>query len=293
MTDAMPGKSASMMIVRAIKELRALLSAQRSAGKTIGLVPTMGFFHDGHLTLMRRCRERDGVVVVSLFVNRTQFGPGEDYQEYPRDFERDTRMAQAEGVDLLFAPTEHEMYPAGDATFIEVAGDLTARLCGAYRPAHFRGVATVVTKLFSIVEPDRAYFGEKDYQQLLVVRRLVRDLAIPVEIIAVPTVREPDGLAMSSRNSRLGPRERQAATVLYRSLLKAQALVRGGIRDASQIVAQVRDSIAQEPLVRLQYAELADPETLAPVERVAGPALLALAAHVGGIRLIDNIIIGG
>jgi pantoate--beta-alanine ligase len=282
-----------MTTVRTIEELRSLLSQQRSAGKTIGLVPTMGFFHEGHLTLMRRCRERDSVVVVSLFVNPTQFGPGEDYQEYPRDLERDARRAQAEGVDLLFAPDEREMYPPGDATFVEVTGELTARLCGAYRPGHFRGVATVVTKLFNIVAPDRAYFGKKDYQQFLVVRRLARDLAIPVEIISVPTVREPDGLAMSSRNIRLGLRERQAATVLYRSLLKAQELAWGGICDASQILAQVRDLIVQEPLVELQYAELADPETLAPVERVAGPALLALAAHVGGVRLIDNIIIGG
>ena len=282
-----------MKVIATIEEIRALLARQRGAGKSIGLVPTMGYFHQGHLSLMRRCRERDDVVVVSLFVNPTQFGAGEDYQEYPRDLDRDAAMARAVGADVVFAPSDSEMYPAGDATFVEVTGDLTAGLCGAYRPGHFRGVATVVTKLFNIVQPDRAYFGEKDYQQLLVVRRLAADLRLPLEVIGLPTVREPDGLAMSSRNVRLGPREREAATVLYRALLKARELAEHGTRDAGAILARVRETITQEPLAKLQYAELRDLETLAPVERVERPALLALAAHIGGTRLIDNIIIGG
>lgn len=290
---ASPPGFEALKIIATIEEIRALLARQRGAGKSIGLVPTMGYFHQGHLSLMRRCRERDDVVVVSLFVNPTQFGAGEDYQEYPRDLDRDAAMARAVGADVVFAPSDSEMYPAGDATFVEVTGDLTAGLCGAYRPGHFRGVATVVTKLFNIVRPDRAYFGEKDYQQLLVVRRLAADLRLPLEVIGLPTVRESDGLAMSSRNVRLGPREREAATVLYRALLKARELAEQGTRDAGAILARVRETITQEPLAKLQYAELRDPETLAPVERVERPALLALAAHIGGTRLIDNIIIGG
>ena len=280
-----------MELVTTVRDVSATLSQHRAAGKSIGLVPTMGSFHEGHLTLMRRARERDGVVVVSLFVNPTQFGPAEDYAQYPRDLDRDSCMAADVGVDVLFTPSVDEMYAPGDSTFVEVTGELTARLCGAYRPGHFRGVTTVVAKLFNIVQPDRAYFGEKDYQQLLVVQRMARDLGFPLEIVPVPTVREPDGVAMSSRNTRLGPRERTAATALYRSLLKAQELAAAGLRDGEGILSAVRESIAQEPLVKLQYVELVDPDTLAPVERVDGPALLALAAYVGGIRLIDNMIL--
>jgi len=280
-----------LKVVGGVEEIRSLLCAERRAGRSVGLVPTMGFFHEGHLSLMRCSRELDHVVVVSLFVNPTQFGAGEDYLQYPRDLDRDASMAAGVGVDLLFAPSVPEMYPPGDATFVELTGELTARLCGAYRPGHFRGVATVVTKLFNIVRPDRAYFGEKDYQQLLVVRRLARDLHLGMEIVSVPTVREPDGLAMSSRNTRLAGDERRAAAVLYRSLRAAQEAVGSGVRDIDRILTQVRETIAQEPLVRLQYAELCDPETLAPVEHVNGPTLLALAAHVGGTRLIDNIIL--
>lgn len=280
-----------MRIVSGVEEIRSLLAAARRAGKSVGLVPTMGYFHEGHLSLMRLCRERDDVAVVSLFVNPIQFGPGEDYLEYPRDLDRDASMAEGVGVDVLFAPPEHEMYPPGDATFVEVTGELTARLCGAYRPGHFRGVATVVAKLFNLVRPDHAYFGEKDYQQVLVVRRLTRDLHLGVEIVSAPTVREADGLAMSSRNTRLGAEERRAAAVLYRALRAAQEMVAKGVRAADRILAAVREVIAPESLVRLQYVELCDPETLAVVERVERPALLALAAHVGGTRLIDNAIL--
>jgi pantoate--beta-alanine ligase len=280
-------------LIATVRDIGATLAQHRAAGKSIGLVPTMGAFHDGHLALMRRSRERDDMVVVSLFVNPTQFGPAEDYQQYPRDVDRDSCMAADVGVDVLFAPSVDEMYPPGDSTFVEVTGELTARLCGAYRPGHFRGVTTVVAKLFNIVEPDRAYFGEKDYQQLLVVRRMARDLGFPLEVVSVPTVREPDGVAMSSRNAQLGPQERDAATILYRSLCKARELAAAGVRDGEAILRAVREVITREPLVKLQYAEISDPETLAPVERVAGPALLALAAYVGGVRLIDNVIIGG
>jgi pantoate--beta-alanine ligase len=278
-------------LITTVRDVRATLSQHRAAGESIGLVPTMGAFHEGHLALMRRSRERDNVVVVSLFVNPTQFGPGEDYEQYPRDLDRDSCMAADAGVDLLFTPSVAEMYPPGDSTFVEVTGDLTARLCGAYRPGHFRGVTTVVAKLFNITQPDRAYFGEKDYQQLLAIRRMVRDLGFPLEIVPVPTVREPDGVAMSSRNVRLGPKERQAATALYRSLRKAQELAAAGTLDSEGILSAVREAIAQEPLVKLQYAEIGDPETLAPVERIDGPALLAVAAYVGGVRLIDNTIL--
>ncbi|HUT74049.1 MAG TPA: pantoate--beta-alanine ligase [Armatimonadota bacterium] len=282
-----------MQMVATVQALRVLLAAPRGAGKTIGLVPTMGSFHDGHLSLMRASRERDDVVVVSLFVNPTQFGPGDDYLEYPRDLERDARMADEAGAHLLFAPPEDEMYPPGDATLVEVTGDLTDRLCGAFRPGHFRGVATVVAKLLGIVQPHRAYFGEKDYQQLMVVRRLVADLHLPVEIVGVATVREPDGLAMSSRNRYLSPPEREAATVLYRSLAQARELVRAGVREAGEVLARARETIVREPLVKLQYLEAADAGSLAPVERICGPTVLALAAYVGNTRLIDNVIVEG
>jgi pantoate--beta-alanine ligase len=284
---------ALLKTVRSIEELRGLLAEPRAAGKSIGLVPTMGFFHEGHQALMRRSRERDGAVVVSLYVNPTQFGPSEDYLEYPRDFGRDERMAQDVGVDVLFAPPDEEMYPPGDTTLVEVTGDLTARLCGQYRPGHFRGVATVVTKLLNVVQPHRAYFGEKDYQQLLVVRRLVQDLHLPVEIIGVPTVREADGLAMSSRNTTLTAAGRRAAAVLYRSLERARELAAAGASDARELLAATGEIIAREPSVKLQYAELADAATLAPIDRVTGRAVLAVAAYVDGTRLIDNIIIGG
>jgi pantoate--beta-alanine ligase len=240
---------------------------------------------------MRRARAECGYVVVSIFVNPTQFPPGEDFERYPRDLEGDLAKAAQVGVDLIFAPPTSEIYPPGDSTFVEVTGPLVECLCGPHRPGHFRGVATVCAKLFNIVAPDRAYFGEKDYQQLLVIRRMVEDLRLPLEIVPMPTVREPDGLAMSSRNQYLSAEERRAAAVLYRALSAARERARAGERDATALVAAVRQATEAEPLVRLQYVELRDAETLAEIRRLDRPAVLALAAFVGAARLIDNILI--
>lgn len=254
-------------------------------------MPTMGFLHEGHLSLIRRARRENGMVVASIFINPAQFGPNEDLDRYPRDIERDRKLLEAEGVDLLFNPAPPDMYPGGYATYVEVEG-ITERLCGASRPTHFRGVATVVAKLLNIVRPDRSYFGLKDFQQKAVITQMVRDLNMDTEIIACPTVREPDGLAMSSRNKYLGPEERRAAAVLIRALRKAEAAVREGQQDAAQVAEIIREVIGEEPLVTdTDYIEVADPDTLKPVQRISGPALLALAVHLGSVRLIDNILV--
>lgn len=279
-----------MQTVRTIKETRAAVAIARNRGLIIGFVPTMGALHAGHQALMRRAREDCGFVVASIFVNPLQFGPQEDYERYPRDLERDAQMAEAAGVDLLFAPSSAEMYPPGFATSVEVAG-LTAGLCGAHRPGHFRGVATVVTKLLNIVRPDRAYFGQKDAQQLAVIRRLAADLDMQTEIIGVPTVREADGLAISSRNAYLSAEERRAAAVLYRSLQAAAEAARRGERSPARLQALMWDTLAAERLARPEYAEVVDAETLQPLARLAGRALLAVAARVGPARLIDNIVL--
>lgn len=279
-----------MIEVSTVREIRALLAEERRVGKSIGLVPTMGFFHEGHLTLMRKARESCGAVVVSSFVNPSQFGPGEDYASYPRDEGRDAALAATEGVDYLFRPSADEMYPSDHSTFVEVVG-LSEVLCGRFRPGHFRGVATVVAKLFNIVRPDVAFFGMKDYQQLKVIERMARDLNFDVEIRAVQTVREPDGLAMSSRNSYLAPEERTAALSLSRALKRAARLAEAGERRSEAIAAAVRDVIEREPLVALEYVEVCDPETLAPIEEIDSKALVALAARVGRARLIDSEIV--
>ena len=283
-----------MKTVRTVPELRELLNSERLAGRRIGLVPTMGYFHDGHLSLMRRARGENDVVVVSLFVNPAQFGPGEDFQAYPRDEARDERLAEAEGVDVLFAPTVEEVYPDGFDTAV-VVGGITGTLEGddAQRgPEHFHGVATVVTKLFNMAQPDAAYFGQKDAQQALVIRKLVRDLDIPVEIVVCPTIRDPDGLALSSRNAYLSSEERERALALNRALRAAEATVKGGTVDAAAVVAAARaelDRAGIEP----DYLQLRSANDLSPVERVNGSALLAVAARVGRARLIDNAILGG
>jgi pantoate--beta-alanine ligase len=271
-------------------EIRQAVREARARGLTIGFVPTMGGLHEGHLALVRRAKEK-GYVVMSIFVNPTQFSPGEDYEKYPRDLERDIALAEREGVDLVFAPDANEMYPPGDSTFVEVTGSLTKGLCAPFRPGHFRGVTTVVAKLFNIVQPDKAYFGEKDFQQLQVIRRMARDLAMPVEIVGVPTVREPDGLAMSSRNAYLSLEEREASRALSQALREAQGLVKKGQTDASAILQVVRDRVSAQPLVRLQYVEVCNPETLEPVSSIEGRAVLAMAAIVGKTRLIDNIML--
>lgn len=256
----------------------------------VGLVPTMGFFHAGHVSLMQAAREDCAFVVVSLFVNPTQFGPGEDLAEYPRDLDRDVEMAEAAGVDCIFHPEAREMYPERFLAYVEVkeAGEV---LCGASRHGHFRGVATVVAKLFNIIPAHRAYFGLKDAQQVWVIRRMVRDLDFDVEVVACPTVREEDGLAMSSRNIYLKPEERKAATVLYRSLRLAGDLVAGGERHAARVLEEMNALIAGEPLVRTEYVEAVDWETLGPAGMLRGEVLIALAARVGKARLIDNILL--
>jgi pantoate--beta-alanine ligase len=283
-----------MRIIRAIAELRRLLAPERRAGRGIGLVPTMGYYHDGHLSLMRRARSENDVVVVSLFVNPAQFGPGEDFEAYPRDEERDRRLAEAEGVDLLFAPPVEEVYPDGFATTVSVR-ELTDTLEGdtAQRGReHFEGVTTVVTKLFNMVGPDVAYFGQKDAQQALVIRKLVRDLDIPVRIEVCPTIRDADGLALSSRNAYLSPEERERALALSRALRAAEAAVASGTRDAAAVVAAARDELDRAGL-EPDYLQLRSATDLSPVERVNGSTLLAVAARVGRARLIDNAILGG
>jgi pantoate--beta-alanine ligase len=280
--------------VRSVAELRDALGPERRAGRSVGLVPTMGFFHAGHLSLMRRARATCDVVVVSLFVNPAQFGPGEDLEGYPRDEERDLALARDEGVDLVFIPAVEEVYPAGFATTVEV-GSLTGTLEGDPRQRgreHFRGVTTMVTKLFNMVGPDVAFFGQKDAQQALVIRKLVRDLDLPVRIEVCPTVRDSDGLALSSRNGYLSPEDRERAVALSRALSAAEARVARGDVDAAQVLAAARavlDAAGIEP----DYLELRSTTDLSPVERVNGSTLLAVAARVGRARLIDNTILRG
>jgi pantoate--beta-alanine ligase len=283
-----------MRTVRTVGELRELLAPERRAGRSIGLVPTMGYFHDGHLSLMRRARADNEALVVSLFVNPAQFAPGEDFAAYPRDEQRDAGLAEAEGVDILFSPPVEEVFPDGFDTAVAVGG-LTETLEGdeAQRGAeHFQGVTTVVTKLFNMVGPDVAYFGQKDAQQALVIRKLVRDLDIPVRIEVCPTIRDPDGLALSSRNAYLDPEERERALALSRALRAAEATVESGTREAAAVVAAAREELARAG-IEPDYLQLRSATDLSPVERVNGSTLLAVAAQVGRARLIDNAILGG
>jgi len=276
-----------MQVVTTLTELRA---ARALLPEPVGFVPTMGYLHEGHLSLVRRARAECASVVVSIFVNPTQFGPGEDLATYPRDLPRDLGLLEKEAVNLVWTPTPEGMYPPGFQTWVTVE-EVARPLEGAQRPGHFRGVATVVAKLFNGVQPQRAYFGQKDAQQAVVIRHMVRDLDFPIEIIVCPTVREADGLAMSSRNSYLAPQERRAATVLYRALSAAQAAFEAGERDAERLRRMVAEIIAAEPLARLQYVSCAHPETLQELETIADTALLSLAAFVGRTRLIDNLVL--
>jgi pantoate--beta-alanine ligase len=276
-----------MRVVHTIAEARTV---RRALPGTWGFVPTMGYLHEGHLSLVRRARAENDRVAVSIFVNPTQFGPHEDYARYPRDLERDLRLLEPLGVDLVFIPSVEEMYPPGFQTWV-IVEEVSRPLEGASRPGHFRGVATVVAKLFNILQPDRAYFGQKDAQQTVVIRRMVQDLNIPVEIVICPTVREPDGLAMSSRNTYLNPEERRAATVLFRALQAAKARYEAGERDAERLREAMREVIRAEPLARIDYVSVAHPETLQELERVEGPALLSLAVYIGTTRLIDNLML--
>lgn len=270
------------------QEVRQAVAEARREGKRIALIPTMGALHEGHLSLVRAAAERADYIIVSVFVNPTQFGQGEDFEAYPRDLARDEDLLGAEGVDLVFAPTPEIMY-ASDAQVTVDPGPLGALYEGAVRPAHFNGVCTVVTKLFSIALPDLAFFGEKDYQQFVIVRRMARDLDLPVKVVGCPIVRECDGLALSSRNVYLSAEERAAAPVLYQALRTAETLVLDGERDAGVVAGALRDTIAGEPLAALDYAEVVDAVTLQPVDSVTGPARALVAARFGATRLIDNI----
>ena len=279
-----------MEVIRTVADIRQWSREARKGGNVIGLVPTMGALHAGHASLIRAAAASCGRVAVSIFVNPTQFGPNEDYARYPRTFEADCALAQAEGADALFAPAVEELYPAGATTFVEVEG-LSNRLDGASRPGHFRGVATVVAKLLIAAEPDRAFFGQKDAAQVAVLRRMVVDLRLPVEIVVCPIVREPDGLALSSRNRYLSPAERGEALVLSRAVRQAEALAASGERRASKLIEAARQTFAAEPAVREDYIELVDWANLLPVETAAPGTLFAVAAWVGATRLIDNAVI--
>ncbi len=274
-----------------VEEVRSAVETSRSEGKTVGFVPTMGFLHEGHLSLIRIARERGDFVVISIFVNPVQFGPNEDYESYPRDLDRDRELAASVGTDLLFRPDIEELYPEGFCTEVRVRG-ISEPLCGARRPGHFDGVALVVTKLLEIVRPDFSVFGQKDAQQAILIRRLVRDLHLPGKIVVGPIVREDDGLAMSSRNRYLSPEDRGAAVALSRGLFLAERAHSEGERSSDALTGIVRREIEGQPRLRLEYIEIRDPETLEPWPRGEGPALLAGAIHVGSARLIDNVILG-
>ena len=279
-----------MRVLEKISEMRDVSRASNRDGRRLGLVPTMGALHEGHLSLVRAAKAASDVVVVSIFVNPTQFGPKEDFSRYPRSFERDCRLLEAANVDAVFAPSVEEMYPQGSVTWIEVA-TLSERLDGKSRPGHFRGVATVVAKLFHIVEPDAAFFGQKDAAQLAIIRRMVLDLNFPIEIIGCRIVREPDGLAMSSRNAYLSPEERQSARVLNRSLREVENAFRAGENRVGPLIQLGRKTIAAEPAVRLDYFEIVQPDTLESAATPEG-SLAAVAAFVGTTRLIDNVVLG-
>lgn len=279
-----------MRAVHTIKEVRESLKSPRKSGLVIGLVPTMGALHAGHIQLIETGRKECGFVVVSIFVNPLQFGPGEDYARYPKALPQDLEICLRSGTDLVFAPALEGIYPVPQLTFTEVlrVGD---HLCGAFRPGHFRGVATVVLKLFNIVQPERAYFGEKDAQQLAVIRRMTRDLNIPVAIVGVATVRESDGLAISSRNQYLNPEQRKTAPVLYRALKESQRLVRAGEKDAAKVRQEAMKILHGEPAVQVEYLEVVDSEEMQPVSRIEGPARVAAAIWLGSTRLIDNVLV--
>jgi pantoate--beta-alanine ligase len=276
-----------MEIIRDLRAMQARCSAERLAGRTIAFVPTMGYLHEGHLSLLREGRKRADLLVLSIFVNPTQFGAGEDLETYPRDLGRDVDLARSAGTDLIFAPEAEEMYPPGYATYVEVAG-LGEGLCGASRPGHFRGVTTVVSKLFLLVQPQVALFGCKDFQQLAIIRRMTRDLHLPVEIVGMPIVREADGLALSSRNVYLSPGERRQALALSAVLGLARARVAGGERSAAAVIAAAKERIAQEPDARIDYVQVCHQSTLAEMTELTPDAVLLLAVRIGQTRLIDN-----
>jgi pantoate--beta-alanine ligase len=280
-----------MVIVKTIKQIRQVVARQKKRGQRIGFVPTMGALHHGHLSLIRLARKHSDFVVVSIFVNPTQFGPKEDYKKYPRDLKKDAALCQTAGADLIFAPTPEEIYPKGFSTYVNVEG-LTEGLCGASRPGHFRGVATVVSKLFNIVQPDTAVFGQKDAQQLAVIKQMTKDLDLPVKIIGAPIVRERDGLAMSSRNAYLSLEERAEAVAQSRALRLAEQKVRKGVKEAKVVKAEMLKLLKLDaPLGEIDYIEIVDNETLKPIKQIQKNTLIALAVKFPNARLIDNIIV--
>lgn len=277
-----------MKIVKTIKEVREIVSEWKKQGLSVGLVPTMGYLHEGHQSLIRRSNENDRTVV-SVFVNPIQFGPNEDFASYPRDLERDTKKCEEAGADLIFAPEASEMYAEDFSSFVDMTGP-TDELCGLRRPGHFRGVCTVVSKLFNIVTPDRAYFGQKDAQQLAVIRRMVRDLSFGIEIIGCPIVREEDGLAKSSRNTYLSAEERKAAVIISKSLKAGQEIIEKGETDTAKIIESITALIESEPLAKIDYIKAVDADSIEPVDTVSGRVLFAAAVYIGKTRLIDNFI---
>ncbi len=279
-----------MKLIHSIAEMHTLCRAAHLRGARLGLVPTLGALHEGHLSLVKAAHQKSDMVAASIFVNPTQFGPNEDFAKYPRTLEDDCALLEREGVELVFTPSVEEMYPEGAVTWVVVDG-LSDRLCGKSRPGHFRGVTTVVAKLFHIVEPDVAFFGQKDAAQVAIIKRMVRDLNMPVAIEVCPIVREPDGLAISSRNAYLSPQERKSALILNRSLVRAQKLFDAGERDSAKLIAAARQVFSADPDVRLDYIEVADPETLEPETTVTKRTLVAVAAFVGQTRLIDNVVL--
>lgn len=279
-----------MRLLRTIKEMKKVVRELKSQGRIIGFVPTMGYLHEGHLGLVRESIRKADSTVVSIFVNPTQFDPREDFKEYPRDLKRDSEILEKEGVDFLFTPDADEIYPDGYKTYVEVH-DLQDRLCGRTRTGHFRGVCTIVLKLFNIVLPDVSFFGQKDAQQAIILKRMVKDLDLDVKIEVLPIVREKDGLALSSRNTYLNPEERKAALSLSKSLREARMKIEKGERDSEKIIQRMRKIIGEEPLAELDYIEIVDMNELNPITRVEKEALIALAVFIGKVRLIDNIIV--
>jgi pantoate--beta-alanine ligase len=279
-----------MKVVKTVKEVREIVKGWRKEGLSVGLVPTMGYLHEGHQSLIRKSASQNDRTLVSVFVNPIQFGPNEDLEAYPRDLNRDMKAVEEAGGDVIFNPEPAEMYPGHFTSFIDTT-ETTELLCGAVRPIHFRGVCTVVGKLFNIVTPDRAYFGQKDAQQLATIKRFVRDLNFPVEVIPCPIVREDDGLAKSSRNTYLNAEERQAALILSKSLRKGKEAIEGGERDAKKVIAIITESLKTEPLARIDYVEAVDFENIQRVDTIEGETLVAIAVYIGKTRLIDNFIV--
>ncbi|MDP4182959.1 MAG: pantoate--beta-alanine ligase [Bacillota bacterium] len=279
-----------MRVIERISDLKAVIRSQKASGKTIGFVPTMGYLHEGHLSLVKASREENDFTIMSIFVNPTQFGPNEDFEKYPRNMEKDTSLAESVGADLIFSPSVSEMYPEGYKTYVDVE-KITEVLCGKSRPGHFKGVTTVVTKLFNIVEPDKAYFGQKDAQQVVVISKMVKDLNMNIEIVMCPIVRESDGLAMSSRNTYLSMGERQEAVILSKSLFEAEEKIKNGERDPELLISFLRQKIETVNFAKIDYIEITDMANLNKLEEIHGKILIALAVKFGKTRLIDNVIV--